>query len=468
MIRRGLLKEYASTISVIIRVTDMLAVLLAAVVSYYIKFGKFTFEDYYKDAFLLGVLLVPVIFSMFDVYRSWRARNPFQQIRQITVSWGMVILSLVAIASLMKQTIGYSREWFIYWVVTGWVILLVSRLLITSVLKYFRSSGWNSRKVLVVGTDSTAQELVQRVRDTGWAGIEVNGYIADDAESGRQIDGVPVRGGIANIDEIVAAEKIDEVWVVLPITMKEAVLEILRKLQYATVDVRYFLDFKDFRLMNHSITEIMGLPVVNLAESPMHGINRLIKALEDRLLAAVILIVISPLMLVIALLVKFTSPGPVLFKQLRHGWDGRKIKVYKFRTMYVHQEDAGQVTQAVRDDKRITPVGKFLRKTSLDELPQFFNVLQGRMSIVGPRPHAVQHNEYYKEQIEAYMLRHKVKPGITGWAQVNGWRGETDSLEKMQKRVEYDIFYIENWSLWFDLQIMFMTVFRGFVNKNAY
>jgi putative colanic acid biosynthesis UDP-glucose lipid carrier transferase len=346
--------------------------------------------------------------------------------------------------------------------------LLVSRLLITTALKLFRSSGWNSRKVLLVGTDSTAQELVQRVKATSWAGIEINGFIDDSAEIGSLVVGEPVKGGINDIDAVVTREKIDEVWVVLPITMKEAVLEILRKLQYATVDVRYFLDFKDFRLMNHSISEIMGVPVVNLTESPMHGINRLIKAIEDRLLSAVILVVISPLLLLIALLVKFTSPGPVLFKQMRHGWDGKKIKVYKFRTMYVHQEEAGKVTQAGRQDKRVTPLGGFLRRTSLDELPQFFNVLQGRMSIVGPRPHAVQHNEYYKEQIEAYMLRHKVKPGITGWAQVNGWRGETDSLEKMQKRVEYDIFYIENWSLWFDVQIMLMTLFKGFVNKNAY
>ena len=200
----------------------------------------------------------------------------------------------------------------------------------------------------------------------------------------------------------------------------------------------------------------------------MEGVNRFIKAAEDRILATLILVAISPLMLFIALGVKLSSPGPVLFKQKRHGWDGKPIKVYKFRTMRVHEEEEGKITQARRSDPRVTPFGAFLRRTSLDELPQFFNVLQGRMSIVGPRPHAVEHNEFYKEQVEAYMQRHRVKPGITGWAQINGWRGETDTLEKMRKRVEYDLYYIENWSLWFDLKIIFLTLFKGFVNKNAY
>jgi len=186
------------------------------------------------------------------------------------------------------------------------------------------------------------------------------------------------------------------------------------------------------------------------------------------LLALLILLLISPLMLLIALGVKLTSPGPVLFKQKRLGWDGQPFKVYKFRSMVVHREEGGLLTQASMGDVRVTPFGAFLRRTSLDELPQFFNVLRGTMSIVGPRPHAIEHNEQYKELVDDYMRRHKVKPGITGWAQINGWRGETDTLEKMRKRVEYDLYYIENWSLWFDLRIILLTVFKGFVNKNAY
>jgi putative colanic acid biosynthesis UDP-glucose lipid carrier transferase len=200
----------------------------------------------------------------------------------------------------------------------------------------------------------------------------------------------------------------------------------------------------------------------------MRGMNRIIKAIEDRVIASIILLLISPILLIIAIGVKCSSRGSILFKQQRLGWDGCIIKVYKFRTMFEHTEVAEQVTQATMNDKRITPLGKILRRTSLDELPQFINVLQGRMSIVGPRPHALAHNELYKDSIHTYMHRHHVKPGITGWAQVNGWRGETDTLTKMQKRIEYDLYYINNWSLGFDLKIIVLTLFHGFLNRNAY
>jgi len=200
----------------------------------------------------------------------------------------------------------------------------------------------------------------------------------------------------------------------------------------------------------------------------MHGINRLIKEFEDKLLAATILLIVSPVMLLIAAAIKVTSSGPVIFKQLRLGWDGRPIKVYKFRTMREHAEADGCITQATRADERVTALGRWLRRTSLDELPQFYNVLQGRMSIIGPRPHAIEHNHYYMGQIDSYMQRHKVKPGISGWAQVNGLRGETDTLDKMKKRLEYDLYYIENWSFWFDIKIILLTMSRGFVNQNAY
>jgi putative colanic acid biosysnthesis UDP-glucose lipid carrier transferase len=215
-------------------------------------------------------------------------------------------------------------------------------------------------------------------------------------------------------------------------------------------------------------SQVANLVVPNLQVSRRVGISRRIKAMEDGFLAALILLVASPWMLLIALGVKLDSPGPVLFRQKRHGWDGTAIEIYKFRTMVMHEETAGQVTQARKDDARVTRFGAFLRRTSLDELPQFVNVLQGRMSIVGPRPHAVEHNEQYQDLIDTYTQRHRVKPGITGWAQVNGWRGETDTLEKMQKRVEYDLYYIKHWSLWFDMKIIFLTLTKGLFHPNAY
>jgi putative colanic acid biosynthesis UDP-glucose lipid carrier transferase len=249
---------------------------------------------------------------------------------------------------------------------------------------------------------------------------------------------------------------------------EQLIKEVLHRLRHSTITIRFVPGIFEYRLLNHAVNEIAGLPVIDLNATPMVGLNRLIKALEDRLLGFVILLLVSPLILVITVAIKLTSKGPVFFKQMRHGWDGKPIKVYKFRTMVEHEVVNGRIVQASRRDDRVTKIGIFLRRTSLDELPQFWNVLQGRMSIVGPRPHALQHNEQYKDQIDLYMLRHKVKPGITGWAQIHGWRGETDTLDKMKKRVEYDLYYIENWSLWLDIKIIFLTLFSGFIHKNAY
>lgn len=226
-------------------------------------------------------------------------------------------------------------------------------------------------------------------------------------------------------------------------------------------------DVFTFNILQSRIEEVNGVPVVPLFDTPMNGINMVFKRIEDLLIASLILILISPILILIALSVKLTSKGPVIFRQIRYGMDGKPIKVYKFRSMNVMENDEN-VKQATKNDTRVTKVGAFLRKTSLDELPQFFNVITGQMSIVGPRPHAVAHNELYRDLIEGYMLRHKVKPGITGWAQINGWRGETDTLDKMKMRVEYDLAYIREWSLWLDIKIIFLTVFKGFVNKSAY
>jgi Undecaprenyl-phosphate glucose phosphotransferase len=233
--------------------------------------------------------------------------------------------------------------------------------------------------------------------------------------------------------------------------------------------VRLVPDYLGLQLLAKDISEVAGITVMNFSSSQLSSrFNRFIKELMDRVIASFILLMISPLMMLIALGVKLSSPGPILFKQLRHGVNNKPIWIYKFRTMKIHEEHPGKVIQAKRDDERVTAFGAFLRRTSLDELPQFINVLQGRMSIVGPRPHAVEHNEFYKNQMDFYTQRHMVKPGITGWAQISGWRGETDCLEKMQKRVEHDLYYIEHWSPWLDLKIIMLTALRMFTDKNAY
>jgi putative colanic acid biosynthesis UDP-glucose lipid carrier transferase len=333
-----------------------------------------------------------------------------------------------------------------------------------------RRQGLNHRHIVVVGAGTLGKNVARQLRDAQWVGYDLVAFWDDDPGlQGKEVAGIPViscEEGCRQLEE--KKKYVDEIWLALPLRAEKRMQEILQLLRHSTVKIRLVPDIFGFRLLNHSISEVAGVPVLDLRASPMEGANRLIKAVEDRVLAFVILVLISPLLVIIALGVKFSSPGPVLFKQKRHGWDGKPITVYKFRTMEVHEEKDGQVTQAKKNDPRVTPFGGFLRRTSLDELPQFFNVLQGRMSIVGPRPHALAHNEMYKDQVEAYMQRHRVKPGITGWAQINGWRGETDTLDKMEKRVEYDLYYIENWSLWFDLKIIFITLFKGFVHQKAY
>lgn len=243
--------------------------------------------------------------------------------------------------------------------------------------------------------------------------------------------------------------------------------QLIKALTDTTCSVILIPDIFTFNILQSRTEEVNGVPVVPLFDTPINGINMVLKRLEDIIFSFIIILLISPLLVFIALAVKISSPGPVIFKQIRYGMDGKPIKVWKFRSMTVMENDTS-IKQATKNDVRVTKVGKILRQTSLDELPQFFNVLTGGMSIVGPRPHAVAHNEQYRNLIEGYMLRHKVKPGITGWAQINGWRGETDTVDKMQKRVEYDLEYIREWSIWLDLKIIFLTIFKGFINKSAY
>jgi putative colanic acid biosynthesis UDP-glucose lipid carrier transferase len=272
---------------------------------------------------------------------------------------------------------------------------------------------------------------------------------------------------------ILAEGDVDEVWICMPLHVRERqgidhVQKVRDLLRDDMVNQRIVPDIAELRIFEKPMTEIAGIPFINLTTSPHQGINRITKLAEDYVLGSLILVFAAPLMVVIAALIKLTSPGPVFFTQLRHGWDGKPFPVLKFRTMFAHSVNEGEVAQARRKDERITPLGRLLRSTSLDELPQFFNVLKGDMSIVGPRPHAMEHNEMYKDVIDSFMQRHRVKPGITGWAQVNGWRGGTDTVDQMRGRIELDLYYIEHWSLTFDIKILFLTLIRGFLHKNAY
>ena len=469
MFPRGLLKEYASALSFVARFFDVLCIFLGAVVAYAWRFDQWPMPVQYRMAIILGVLLTLILFSSSGIYQSWRGKSWLHQAKMISLSWFGVVITLILIAFLTKTSTEFSRQWLVAWILSGWAFLLLFRFTLTYVLHAMRRRGMNHKRIVVVGAGLLGQSVAKNIQGADWTGLEVVAFL-DDSESLQEhwINGVQVAGKTSKANLLIEKEKIDEIWLALPLRAENKVKEILYDLRHSMVTVRFVPDIFGFRLLNHSVTDVAGMAVLDLTASPMVGLNRCIKAVEDRVLALFILVLISPVLAAIAVGVKLSSPGPVLFKQKRHGWDGKLIKVYKFRSMVVHCEDSGKVTQAKKCDYRITKFGAFLRRTSLDELPQFFNVLQGCMSIVGPRPHAIAHNEQYKEQIEAYMLRHKVKPGITGWAQVNGLRGETDTLDKMKKRVEYDLYYIEHWSLWFDMKIIVRTLFTGFVNKNAY
>ncbi len=345
------------------------------------------------------------------------------------------------------------------------IMLMISRIALRYFLRWMRRKGYNRRSVVIAGAGDLGRKVIKELAQNAWIGLDIIACFDDkyQNESFESIENIPVKGTLDDLHKFVEENSIHEIWITMPLRAEMRVKMLLKDLRHSTVNVKFVPDIFGFNLLNHSFTQISGIPVINLSASPMTGINRAIKAIEDRTLAFLILLVCMPFMIFIAIAVKLSSPGPIIFRQIRHGCDGKKIEIWKFRSMYVHTEPTGHITQARENDARITRIGSFLRNHNLDELLQFIHVLQGHMSIVGPRPHAVEHNIFYRDEIDLYMKRHIVKPGITGWAQVNGLHGETDTIEKMRKRVEYDLYYIENWSLLFDIKIILITIFKMWI-----
>jgi len=447
------------------RCLDFLAILLAFYIAYYFRFNHTNFTFEYAVLGLLSGFMVSAAVSSFGGYASWRGKNRIELLGVLSLAWSVAFMLILALLVLTKKGEDFSRLWIAYVYFSSLSISITFRLLLYTFVGYFRSIGFNQKRVLIIGSEESAYSIKHSLEDDRTTGFTVFSAINKHCENhyGRVLS----CDDLEELPDLLTKHHIPEVWFCLPLKESDYLDQALFTLRYSTVNVRLVPDLSDFRLLNHQITNISGMPTIDMSASPLSGMNGFIKRLEDLVLAASIFVIILPLAIIIALAIPLTSRGPVLFKQLRHGADGKPINVYKFRSMYIH-DDEEHVQQATRNDSRITPLGAFLRKTSLDELPQFYNVLQGRMSVVGPRPHAMPHNEHYKELIESYMKRHKVKPGITGWAQVNGLRGETDTVDKMEKRVEFDLYYIDNWSLWFDIKIVIMTVFKGFKNHNAY
>jgi putative colanic acid biosynthesis UDP-glucose lipid carrier transferase len=467
---RGIFTQYQWLVTSIQWFLDgLIVVLLLAVLA----FGySVPFEKQYHLLSALAFILTLLIFHAAQLYRPWRGVDFLRLGQRVLLAWGIVTGLLLALGFATKTTAHFSRGVLLPWIFLTPVVLLGMRLLVYKSLGVLRSYGRNTRTAVIAGAGTLGQHLARSLADLPWLGISFLGFF-DDQKAEKKVSlaeglgNYPILGDLESMVSFVRDHQVNIVYLALPLRAEGRVREIIEKLQDTTASVYFAPDVFIYSLFQSSLTDLRGIPLISLWETPFFGVNAMLKRVLDVILAGILLISAAPLFLILALGVKLTSPGPVFFKQRRYGLEGEEIRIFKFRTMSVC-EDGANIAQVKRDDPRLTPFGKFLRRTSLDELPQLFNVLQGRMSIVGPRPHAVAHNEFYRQRLPRYMLRHKVRPGITGLAQVNGFRGGTETLEKMEQRLAYDLEYLRRWSLWLDVKLICQTVWKTFSDKNAY
>jgi putative colanic acid biosynthesis UDP-glucose lipid carrier transferase len=426
-----------------------------------------TFSDRYMILGIITFFISLKIFSELNLLDTWQQVSFKAYGRDILLGWGINIGILLFLGFALKSTENFSRLVLFTWFLTVPLVLLTTLGLIRKLLLSYRSEN-RLRPVVIVGGNKLGLRLARKINNDPYLFMSFKGFFDDRAQERLAINDIyPFLGALSELPNFVKQHRISTIYIALPMSLQPRIMRLLDSLRDTTASIYFVPDLFVFDLAHARFGEISGIPVIAVSETPFTGVNAVIKRLTDLILSLLFIVLLSPLMLIIALGVKLSSPGPILFHQLRYGLDGEEIMVRKFRTMIV-MENGAEVKQATRDDQRTTPFGRILRRTSLDELPQLFNVLLGNMSLVGPRPHAVAHNEMYRSLIKGYMIRHKVKPGITGLAQVKGLRGETKTLNKMQKRVRYDISYLRNWSLALDLWIIFRTAIMIFTDKNAY
>jgi putative colanic acid biosynthesis UDP-glucose lipid carrier transferase len=460
----------SNTIQQLLDGMAVIGVTFALIQYHYLYIGGITSPYMVMLLILLGNLAIT--YDRFAIYRS---NGPFlDKATDLLKAWSLTFLSLIVLAFLTKQTETFSRYLMGQLYVIGYLTQVVLHAVFRVIYKKIILNPEQNEKVLIVGQSRLAYYLQQKISSNPWIGEQVVGFIQmpdDVPASGRKTSGRKrdplILGDIEDLPALIDEYNISIVYIVTPLKSSKALEDIYLNILDKYVSIHWIPDIFALRLMNHSVKEISGIPVVTLSETPLIGMRLLQKAIEDRVLSVLILIIISPILLLVAIAVKLDSPGPVFFRQNRAGWSGKSFKIWKFRSMYVHKEEAGKLKQAEKNDSRITRVGAFIRKTSLDELPQIFNVLIGDMSLVGPRPHAMQHDREYSQRIFDYFARHHIKPGITGLAQVRGLRGETKDIDQMIQRIESDIEYINNWSVWLDIKILLLTTFK-LSGKSAY
>ena len=445
---------------------DVCLVGLALVITVYAY--RTPWREIYYPPVLLAAIVYPSLAGYLGVYSVLQDRILALRHLRILFAWMLVMGLLLILAYGEKQSALYPRRIMLTWLGITPLLLMLVDVLRQPLLRVLRSHAkTRPERVAVFGFNPLAERLVTCLQSRDEGRMEFAGYY-DDRDNEPVAAGDTLTGSFEQLLEDVGQGHVNSIYIVLPMRAELRIRELLERLSDTTASVQWVPDLFAFRLLRSELSVIDGIPTIGLFQTPFREVNAVFKRLEDIILTSVILTVIVLPMLVIALSIRLSSRGPALFRQRRYGIDGRAIEVLKFRSMSVSEDDPNTIIQARRDDPRVTRLGRFLRRTSLDELPQFFNVLGGSMSVVGPRPHAIAHNEQYRRLIGGYMLRHKVKPGITGWAQVNGLRGEIGDIKDMQQRIRYDLDYIDHWSLLFDLYIVVLTVFKGFGGERAY
>jgi putative colanic acid biosynthesis UDP-glucose lipid carrier transferase len=463
----GLFKQYGHTVILLLRFIDIAMLVGAAWVSHYFWLRQFVIDQDYRIVISLGILAAIIFFEIGQVYRPWSNDTMRGEVARIVRAWVSAIVLVISIVALVRLQFwfGSSYRWIVTWWALGLLFVLTARSLLSHAVQWLRARGWSQGRIVLVGLNQMAVAVSRQLNHSSWAGLQVVGYVDDLSEKQPLVSDVslPRLGDLEDLTAIVADQAIDEVWIAFP---GESLAERAQyQLRHLPVSIRLVIDcyaFKQSKFL--SLNTVAGIPTLDVSVSPLHGVNRYIKEIEDRLFAFILLLLISPLMLLIAVGVKLSSKGPVFYRQERVGWNNRSFTILKFRSMPVNAEAKTGAVWAKPGEMRATRFGAFLRKTSLDELPQLINVLMGDMSLVGPRPERPDFVEVFKDQVPNYMKKHMVKAGITGWAQVNGWRGDTD----LNRRIEHDLYYIQHWSVWFDLEIALRTVLTGFINKNAY
>jgi putative colanic acid biosynthesis UDP-glucose lipid carrier transferase len=450
------------------RLSDALSIVVGLAVA--VGHGLSASIEHYILVAAVAIIVYGLLAEIGDMYRSWRGVSANREIMGILLSWGGAWTLLLALGFATGHTAESSRAAMFTWLAVTPVLILASRILTRWMMRILLLLGYNTRKFAIVGVNELGFQLAENIEASPEMGLRLVGFFDDrpedrgpdiPADLGRRV------GTISDLIDEARRGDVDRIYITFPMRAEDRIRDVLDRLGDTTASVYVVPDFFVFQLLHSRWTDILGLPVVSVFENPFYGIDGLAKRLSDLCLGGIFLLLAAMPMALIAALIRLTSHGPALFRQRRYGLDGQEIRVWKFRTMTVC-EDGPQAVQARPNDPRVTRLGALLRRTSLDELPQLFNVIEGSMSLVGPRPHANAQNEEFRVKIGGYMLRHKVKPGITGLAQVNGWRGITDAPEKMRKRIEFDHRYIREWSLWLDVKILAKTVLVVASGKNAY